>query len=276
MAATTPNAADAARDPADLEREAEQIRADMDRTLDALERKFSPEQLLDRSLSYLRDHGGELTQTLGATMRNNPVPIVLTLAGITWLVASSYNSRQPPGQDLSSRFARSGVGQKLQQRASTARERLHSTVDSTRERLSSTRGAASGRVSGAVQSARDNARVRARQMQDRVYTMMDDQPLVLGALAVAVGAIIGTAIPSTRYENRVLGRARDRTLSKAQELGEQQYEHLRDSLQPQGSSQGTSQGSTQGSTPGSSQGSSYAAGTSGTQSGTSETLSGRA
>jgi hypothetical protein len=259
MAATTPNPADAAREPNDLERQAEQIRADMDRTLDALERKFSPEQLLDRSLGYLRDHGGELTQTLGATMRNNPVPIVLTLAGITWLVASSYNSRQPPGQDLSSRFARSGVGQKLQQRASTARERLHSTVDTTRERLSSTRGAASGRVSGAMHSARDNARIRARQMQDRVYTMMDDQPLVLGALAVAVGAIIGTAIPSTQYENRVLGRARDRTLSKAQELGEQQYENLRGSLQSQGSSQGSPQ-----------------AGTSGTQSGTSETLSGRA
>lgn len=271
MAATTPNAADAGRDPADLAREAEQIRADMDRTLDALERKFSPEQLLDRSLGYLRDHGGELTQTLGATMRNNPVPIVLTLAGITWLVASSYNSRQPPGQDLSSRFARSGVGQKLQQRASTARERLHSTMDSTRERLSSTRGAASGRVSGAVQSARDNARIRARQVQDRMYTMMDDQPLVLGALAVAVGAIIGTAIPSTQYENRVLGRARDRTFSKAQELGEQQYENLRESLQSQSSSQGSTQGS---STQGSTQGSSYAAGTSGTQSG--ETLSGRA
>jgi hypothetical protein len=259
MAATTPNPADAARDPNDLERQAEKIRADMDRTLDALERKFSPEQLLDRSLGYLRDHGGELTQTLGATMRNNPVPIVLTLAGITWLVASSYNSRQPPGRDLSSRFARSGVGQKLQQRASTARERLHSTVDTTRDRLSSTRGAASGRVSGAMHSARDNARIRARQVQDRMYTMMDDQPLVLGALAVAVGAIIGTAIPSTQYENRVLGRARDRTFSKAQELGEQQYENLRGSLQSQGSTQGSPQ-----------------AGTSGTQSGTSETLSGRA
>ena len=58
MAATTPNPADAAREPNDLERQAEQIRADMDRTLDALERKFSPEQLLDRSHGYMSDHGG--------------------------------------------------------------------------------------------------------------------------------------------------------------------------------------------------------------------------
>jgi hypothetical protein len=245
------------QDPADLERQASEIRADMDRTLDALERKFSPEQLLDRSLGYLRDHGSELTQTLGATMRNNPIPIVLTLAGITWLVASGYNSRQPPGQDLSSRFARSGVGQRLQQRTSAARERMHSTADaarqrvasatdSTKQRLTSGRSAASGRISGTISSARETARLRAQEVQNRVYTMMDEQPLVLGALAVAVGAIIGTAIPSTQYENRILGQAKDRTLTKAQELGEQQYEKVRDTMQsqPGSSTSGTQAGTT--------------------------------
>ena len=255
MSATPTNTTGVEQDPVDLERQADEIRADMDRTLGALERKFSPEQLLDRSLGYLKDHGGELSQTLGATMRNNPVPVVLTLAGITWLVASSYNSRQPPGQDLSSRFARSGVGQKLQQRAQTARERIQSTAMSAREKLSrsssessgeewsSSSDATSGRFSNAIHSARDTARVRARDVQDRVYTMMDEQPLVLGALAVAVGAIIGTAIPSTQYENRVLGAARDRTLSKAQELGQQQYETLKESVQQgsQSQSSGTSQ-----------------------------------
>jgi hypothetical protein len=257
MSSTPTNTTGMEQEPADLERQADQIRADMDRTLGALERKFSPEQLLDRSLGYLKDHGGELSQTLGATMRNNPVPVVLTLAGITWLVASSYNSRQPPGQDLSSRFSRSGVGQKLQQRAQTARQRIQSTASSARERLhsrsessgeewSSTGGASSGRLSNAMHSARDNAGVRAREMQDRVYGMMNEQPLVLGALAVAVGAIIGTAIPSTQYENRVLGTARDRTLSKAQELGQQQYESLKETVQQgtqsgQGQSSGTSQ-----------------------------------
>jgi hypothetical protein len=248
MCAMSSDQDQAARDPEDLERQADRIRADMDRTLDALERKFSPEQLLDRSLGYLREHGGELRQTLGATMRNNPVPIVLTLAGVTWLVASSYNKRQPPGQDIQSRLRRSDVAQKLQARASSARERLQSAAESARERFSSARSEAEGsemgaygatntrseRVSGALHSARDTARARAREAQDRIYTMMDEQPLVLGALAVAVGAIIGTAIPSTHYENRVLGRARDRTLTKAQELGEQQYEQLRGTMQSQG------------------------------------------
>src|SRR5512138_2459836 len=236
-----------ARDPAALERQADEIRANMDRTLGALERKFSPEQLIDRSLGYFREHGGELRQTLGATMRNNPIPIALTLAGVTWLVASSYNKRQPPGQDLQSRFARSGVGQKLQARASTARERLHSAADSARQRFSRSSSSEefgdydtaygepskSSRFSSTLHSARDKAGLRARQAQDRLYTMLEEQPLVLGALAVAVGAMIGTLIPSTQYENRVLGQARDRALTKAQQLGEQQYEHLRESVESQ-------------------------------------------
>ncbi len=249
------------RDPADLERSADQIRADMGRTLDALERRFSPEQLIDRSLGYLREHGSELSQTLGATMRNNPVPIVLTLAGVTWLVASSYNKRQPPGQDLQSRFARSGVGQKLQARASSARDRVKSAADSARQRFShgervaeyedygsSAYDTSSSRLSDALHSARENARARAHQAQDRIYTMMEDQPLVLGALAVAIGAIIGTAIPSTQYENRMLGRARDRTLTKAQQLGEQQYEHLRESMEPAGQGSAATSGTQQTST----------------------------
>jgi hypothetical protein len=241
MSATSSGRTPGSNDPSDLERNADEIRADMDRTLNALERKFSLDQLLDRSMGYLREHGADLTQTLGAHMRNNPIPIVLTLTGITWLVASTYNSRQPPGQDLSSRFSRSGVGQKLQQRAASARERLHSTKDRARERLSSGQEAAGGRMSSTVQSTRENARMRAQHVQDRVHTMLDEQPLVLGALAVAVGAIIGAAIPSTQYEDRVLGTARDRTLTKAQELGEQQYENLKGTLQS-GESTGTQPG----------------------------------
>ncbi len=81
------------RDPEQLERSAERIRADLDRTLDALERKLSPSQLLDRSLAYLRDHGGELAVAVGDSVRRNPVPILVTVAGLGWLIATAVRSR---------------------------------------------------------------------------------------------------------------------------------------------------------------------------------------
>ena len=74
---------------------AERIRADLDRTLDALERKLSPSQLLDRSLAYLREHGGDMAVALGDSVRRNPVPILLTVAGLGWLIVSSVRTRDP-------------------------------------------------------------------------------------------------------------------------------------------------------------------------------------
>jgi hypothetical protein len=87
------NATTETRDPSELEREASAIRADMDRTLDALERKFSPGQMLDRSVGYLRDHGGDLARNVGDTVKQNPIPVLLTAAGLALLVTSSIRSR---------------------------------------------------------------------------------------------------------------------------------------------------------------------------------------
>ena len=67
----------------------------MDRTLDALERKLSPSQLLDRSLAYLREHGGDMAVAFGDSVRRNPVPIMLAVAGVGWLVVSSVRTREP-------------------------------------------------------------------------------------------------------------------------------------------------------------------------------------
>lgn len=166
-------------DPEQLERTAEQIRADLDRTLDALERRLSPSQLLDRSLGYLREHSGELTRAVGDTVRRNPVPITLAVAGIGWLVASTLRGRN--GSD----------------------DRFHDRVQAARERI---------RSSGA-----------AAAIQRR--------PILLGSLAVAIGALIGAVIPASEYEDRIVGQVRDRAVQRAKQMGERQYQNLRSRLQ---------------------------------------------
>ena len=92
--------------PEELERNAEQIRADLDRTLNALERKLSPSQLLDRSLAYLRDHSGDLTRSVGEAVRRNPVPIVLAVAGIGWLRLCAAGSRSTTTRSATNRRMR--------------------------------------------------------------------------------------------------------------------------------------------------------------------------
>lgn len=213
---TTPENSDAEREPSRLAREANEIRADLDRTLDALERKFSPGQLLDRSLGYIREHGSELTRNVGDSVKRNPVPALMTAAGVIWLISSTLSSgKATAGQSAPARRH----GSRLRDRA----EGMHEEVHAWRDRASDT-------VSHNVTDAMDAARERTGLVQNRVETLLEEQPLVLGTLAVAIGALIGAMLPSTQYENRTVGQVRDRTLAKAKQVGERQYENLRDKL----------------------------------------------
>src|SRR5687767_1264979 len=104
-------AADSQKDPATLEREVDQTRAEMNQTLNALERKFSPGEFLDQSLSYIQQHGGRVLGTVGDTIRENPMPALLTAAGLAWMVLASNRPKpalkartvdyeyDPPAQD---------------------------------------------------------------------------------------------------------------------------------------------------------------------------------
>jgi ElaB/YqjD/DUF883 family membrane-anchored ribosome-binding protein len=183
----------------------------------------------------MRDRDGELTRTVGDVMRQNPIPVLLTAASLAWVIASSIRSRQPyvyghadagaqppeEGQVRTLQEDEPGVSEKVG-------EKLQSGADAARRTWRGSRAAASGRVSQAMSATR----ARAQQAQQRAQSMMDEQPLVLAALAAAAGVAIGAALPRSQIENRTVGSVRDRTLAKAKEAGERGYENLRGKLRP--------------------------------------------
>ena len=98
--------------------------------------------------------------------------------------------------------------------------------------------AGAGAVSEAARQAADRAHESAaavgqraaragRGARDGCDRLLDEQPLVLGGLALAVGAAIGGALPSTRKEDEVLGPHRDRALDEAKAHGREQAEKAR-------------------------------------------------
>jgi Protein of unknown function (DUF3618) len=209
----------ASRDPEQLERAADRLRADLDRTLDALERKLQPSQLLDRSLAYLREHGGEMANAVGDSVRRNPVPILLTVAGLGWLIVSAVRTREPidvtvgddyPGDDDDdspldlddeSLDDESLDDESLYTESNTPRSRFYDRVQT--------------------------ARAQTRRAQYRMMSAIEERPLLFGGLAVAIGAFIGVVIPSTQYEDQVVGELRDRAVERAKQMGERQYQNLR-------------------------------------------------
>jgi hypothetical protein len=79
-------------------------------------------------------------------------------------------------------------------------------------------------MSGAAQSARSQARRAGEGFNDLLY----EQPLLVGALGVAVGALIGAALPTTETEDRALGDTRDRLMQRARDVGAEQYSKARE------------------------------------------------
>lgn len=209
----------AGRDAEQLERNADQIRADLDRTLDALERKLSPSQLLDRSLAYLREHSGELTRSVGDTVRRNPVPVMLAVAGIGWLVASTLRGRSDSDDTLG--------GETPYAERSARQSKLHDRVEAARERIYSSRAAAASKFAQAAAVTRE----RTLRTQYQVVSALERRPILFGGLAVAIGALIGALIPATEYEDRIVGQVRDRAVERAKQMGERQYQNLRSRLE---------------------------------------------
>jgi len=70
------------------------------------------------------------------------------------------------------------------------------------------------------------AQYRARRVEDQLGRTMRDNPLALGAVALALGTAVGLALPQTERENQLLGEARDTLVEKAQGLAQETIEKV--------------------------------------------------
>jgi len=78
-----------------LERKAHQVRARLTETLEELRAGMTPGQVVDQLAEYAREGpAAEFFRNLVREIRENPLPLTLIGAGITWLIiASSQSSR---------------------------------------------------------------------------------------------------------------------------------------------------------------------------------------
>jgi ElaB/YqjD/DUF883 family membrane-anchored ribosome-binding protein len=82
---------DAYKSPEKLEQEVNQTRARIGERLETLSHRLSPGELLDQVLGMAREHGGEFSRNLGSQVKNNPVPLLITGIGMSWLMMASNN-----------------------------------------------------------------------------------------------------------------------------------------------------------------------------------------
>lgn len=196
----------------------------------------------------MQNVGKELSKTeAGKFARKNPFPLVLIGLGVGLLayeLSGKKKRRKGNGHDYyedyngeSSKF-RSGrlssvsntlksAGGKITDTASSAYESvsnatgtaLHSVSDAANSAYGSVSGAASNAyssVSDFAGNAYEKAGDYGTQAREQYDYHIEENPLAVGAVALALGAAVGLAIPSTRYEGELLGEYRQQLLDKAQ------------------------------------------------------------
>jgi gas vesicle protein len=80
---------------AEMEREIEAQRQQIERRIGEIQERLSPGQLLDEALSYTRDGGAKFASGLGREVAANPIPTALLGVSLAWLIAGSMSPSRP-------------------------------------------------------------------------------------------------------------------------------------------------------------------------------------
>lgn len=228
-----------------------EIRAQLDETrerlsadVEALGNKLSPQnikrQAQRRVATAVRRGRDEVVETaqaatagLGELVRANPVPVALIGVGVGWLV---WSARQRRGRGKAPDYAFVGRSEvyddtalddgadsaggelhelkhRMQDGLTDAKRKASRTAQAAREKVGELEHAARDKLSGLEHAARDGA----HRLKEGAARSLNDDPLVLGAVALGAGIVLGLSLPATESEDQLIGEYRDRLLASAKD-----------------------------------------------------------
>jgi ElaB/YqjD/DUF883 family membrane-anchored ribosome-binding protein len=92
------------------------------------------------------------------------------------------------------------------------------TEAGTLNQVKETAGDLANRSTEALSNLGSRARESASAVSSRFGRAMRENPLAVGAVAVAAGTAVGLVLPSTRFESEYIGETGERLVDKAQEV----------------------------------------------------------
>jgi ElaB/YqjD/DUF883 family membrane-anchored ribosome-binding protein len=223
---------DAIRDTPDetvrIRTEIARTREDMSETIDEIQDRLSPRNLVSQAKESVKEQtvgrvkkaarnvgesASELVdQTRGAasevpsTVRENPWPALLIGCGTAWLLFdSSRRYRASTESDYAYDYEGSGT---------------MNEYESSAARSAYNYGSAGYEPHTGRTGYQPRAGAQLRRASWRFQELMQRNPLVVGAVAAAVGVAVGLALPETERENRLMGEARDSLVERAQDAAQ--------------------------------------------------------
>ncbi len=129
----------------------------------------------------------------------------------------SYSSKRKKSRFSSAQETVSGAAGKVGETVSNAAGTVSDSVSYAAGAVSDTVGGVASKAYQQVGNLGSHAQDFAGTAQEQYEYYMDENPLAVGAVALALGAAVGMAIPTTRVENKWMGATRDDLLEQAKE-----------------------------------------------------------
>jgi ElaB/YqjD/DUF883 family membrane-anchored ribosome-binding protein len=83
-------------------------------------------------------------------------------------------------------------------------------------------------VTSLASSTGEQVQHLSRRAQTQYEQTLEENPLAIGAIALALGAVVGMAIPSTRYENQLLGDTRENLVQSVEDAARGAFERVQE------------------------------------------------
>ena len=176
-------------------------------------------------VSQARERVGEATDALKQKMGE-----------VSESVQQTVHSARQTAEQISDKMteAASKVSQGTEQLTASIGEKISRTTETARTMTSDAASTAAEMVSSGYRSGTEAAARAGEQVvqagQRTQHTLVDTierHPMIVGAIGLAIGAVIAAALPATRQESRILGDASAQLKSKARELASEGVEAVK-------------------------------------------------
>lgn len=238
----------------DIERDIHRTQSEMSRTIDSIQYRLSPDYLKSRARMKMKDTSRGIMDRI----KENPGASAITGLGLFMLLrggSSSENGHdeyedydyvmmcdacgvtmyEHQGRDhgFTERMQEHGSGFKatarekasdLKHKAADAAHSVEEKAGDVRDRMQESAERMGERASSAKTRVQRTARKAGRMTQRK----FEQDPLLMGAIGIAAGALLGALIPETDREDDLMGETRDDLMRRSKKFAREKGEQVKE------------------------------------------------
>jgi len=271
-------AADSDENPEQIRAEIEDTRAVMSQTINEIQERLSPDHLMDQVKETVRDAtigkvervvetvgetisevteparevavlAGNAIKEVGTTVADkiwkNPIPVALIGLGVGMLVVRNFSNGGTRSTERTLPNRRTnyalgdvgGAGAVGQPRYTQEQGAGASTLNQVKETASDLASRAKDSATDLAYRAKDSA----SSVGTRFGELCRENPLAVGAVAVAAGTAVGLMLPSTQFESEYIGETGEKLVESVEDVARGALDKVQDAAKQMAAGQGQQQ-----------------------------------